>query len=528
MSFGVRLSKDSVSVEAGSTVACDLEVTNSGSEADRFELEVEGVDAEWLVIPVPEWMVEPEQTHAEKFFFKPPRVSESLAGTYPFVVRIRSLISGERKAVQGLLVMEAFHSVSMEILPRRASVSPFRRRAHYSVTLMNLGNSEHTMQLYGADPDEECTTEFEQEQVVVGPGQQRSIALNVGSRSTRFFSGPRLETFVVSGRSLTAPSVLTSSQAQLDIRAVTSPATTIGLFLFGLIGWLWISAIPRPATIQLFVDKPQVSVGDTVDVSWTSMNANSVTLYKDGKAVLSLATTGHRRFTADKAGNLVFEAVPLRDNRAGQPMRKVIEVVEPPPTPDPIIDRCRIKGPSSVRVGQFVVLSYEIHNAKRAYIGETGEEINLNVDTRQLTLNSPGAFTYTLIAEGEGGKIAKRTFKVQAVDTSSASIQSFIASSLEMEAPGPVTLSWEVDGADQVQLQSSDGPIEIPSGAKSVTKNVDKDTRFTLKVLDAQGRSTSKSLKVKLRVPEPSPLPTTPAPTPLQDAPKDPNEKSTP
>ena len=49
MSFAVRLAVDTVPIESGATVPCALEVSNQGSERERFELSVEGVDLEPLI-----------------------------------------------------------------------------------------------------------------------------------------------------------------------------------------------------------------------------------------------------------------------------------------------------------------------------------------------------------------------------------------------------------------------------------------------------------------------------------------------
>src|SRR5688500_16264011 len=95
MSFSAKLESDLISVEAGATVPVSLEVNNKGEAPDRFEVEIEGLDPEWTAVPVPVFSANPGENHSEKIFFKPPRASESLAGNYPFVVKVRSLDTGE-------------------------------------------------------------------------------------------------------------------------------------------------------------------------------------------------------------------------------------------------------------------------------------------------------------------------------------------------------------------------------------------------------------------------------------------------
>src|SRR5580704_15292534 len=113
MSFSVQLTPDLIPVEPGATTPVAVVVINKSDEADRFELEIEGIDPEWTAVPVPVFAVEPRETQTEKIFFKPSRTSESLAGNYPFVVRIRSLVSGESKSVQAILQVKAFNHISM-------------------------------------------------------------------------------------------------------------------------------------------------------------------------------------------------------------------------------------------------------------------------------------------------------------------------------------------------------------------------------------------------------------------------------
>jgi hypothetical protein len=113
MSFSVRISSDLVSVEAGATVPLGIEVANRSDEADRFEMEVEGLDPDWTAVPVPTFAADPRDIQTEKVFFKPPRVSESSAGTFPFVIRIRSLVSGEVRTAQGILEIKPYHHLSI-------------------------------------------------------------------------------------------------------------------------------------------------------------------------------------------------------------------------------------------------------------------------------------------------------------------------------------------------------------------------------------------------------------------------------
>src|SRR5438046_642515 len=124
MSFTIRLAQDLTAVEAGATVPLSIEIKNKGEAADRYEMQVEGLDTEWTASPEPVFNVGANESHSQKVFFKPPRASETLAGNYPFVVKVRSLESGDSRTVQGVLQVKAFHHLSMEISPKKGYLSP--------------------------------------------------------------------------------------------------------------------------------------------------------------------------------------------------------------------------------------------------------------------------------------------------------------------------------------------------------------------------------------------------------------------
>ena len=80
MSFTVELPIDELTVDAGSTASLNFKVRNDGSETVSFEVQIEGIDAEWTATPVPVVTLDPGKEQSEKVFFKPPRASESVAG----------------------------------------------------------------------------------------------------------------------------------------------------------------------------------------------------------------------------------------------------------------------------------------------------------------------------------------------------------------------------------------------------------------------------------------------------------------
>ena len=250
MSFTIRLSQDLTTVEAGATVPLTIEIVNKGGEIDRLEMQVEGLDPEWTASPEPVFTIGPGETHSQKAFFKPPRASESLAGNYPFVVKVRSLNSGDSRTAQGVLQIKAFQHLSMELSPKKGHSTPMHQSFAYTLTLMNLGNSEHTLQLSGADPEEECAYEFPSDQITIGPGQQREIVVSVHAASAGYFSPGKLFGFVISARSIESPSTVASAQGQLERRPLLSPGAILTAVVLLAAFFLWFAVRPKPPTIS--------------------------------------------------------------------------------------------------------------------------------------------------------------------------------------------------------------------------------------------------------------------------------------
>src|SRR5436189_2692860 len=101
--FSLTLSKDHLRVEPGSAATLAVSVRNTGQTADRYEIAVNGLDSDWLAIPVPAFNLAPGEERSEKILIKPPRAAESKAGAYPFAVKVRSLESGEGTEAPAIL-----------------------------------------------------------------------------------------------------------------------------------------------------------------------------------------------------------------------------------------------------------------------------------------------------------------------------------------------------------------------------------------------------------------------------------------
>jgi len=508
MSFSVRLSSDLIAVEAGATVPLSIEVTNKGTDSDRYELQIEGIDPEWTAVPEAVFVVDPNDSHSEKLFFKVPRASESKAGNYPFVVKVRSLTSGDSRTVQGVVQVKPFHYLTMEIGPKKGIYSPWRKHNSYTATILNLGNTEHTLQLFGNDPEEACTYEFEHEQVVASPGQQKTVDFEVVPASTGFLASSRLHGFTVSGRSVESPNVVTSAQAQLEQRPALTPGTLTFLILVILLGVAWFAFLPKPPVISLNVSRNQVFTNEPVKISWHAQNASGVEIKVDGESFYQGSNSdGEADYVPTKAGDVHVEAVAIRDERRSKSAESLLRVEAPAPTPKPVVS-IRAKR-RTISLGETVELEYSVQNAEEAYLQPTGQKLPLTLNSWKTQPETEGIITYEIVATSKDGQVARDKTTVTVVDKAKVVILAFSTKPTKLDAAGGyVTVAWQVSNAARVEI--SDGKdttvLDDPNAPGTKDFMIDKTTTFTLKAIDANGKSVVKSLKVEVA---PSDLPPT-------------------
>ncbi len=502
MSFSARLLSDLIAVEAGATVPLSVDIANKADDQDRFEIHVEGLDPEWTAIPVPIFTVEGKESIDEKVFFKPPRVSESLAGNYPFVVTIRSLVSGEQRSLQGVLQIKPYHHLSMEISPKKGHVTPMIKRDTFDLTIINLGNTEHTLQLYGNDPDEACAFDFENEQVTIGPGQQKTVEIDISGTSSKVLASSRLYGFTVSARSIETPSVVASAQAQLEQRPLLTPGTLFFLVLVAVIVGFWFYLIPKRPTLTLRADSRDGIVGQPMKLSWQANNANNVWVLADSKIVVDAGEPqGSYSLTPTRAGTIHIEAYSKRDTKQSDSEEIDLIVKEPPPVPDPHI--LSFKGPATAVNGQPFRVSYQFdEGVTEAYIAETQQKVDLNVSEIELTSNQAGNLTFTLVAKNAAGKAVTRALKVMVSDASKAVIVSFTASSNTVDpAIGKVKLNWTITDAKSADITDGQQDVNLDPSQTSMDVTIAKTTTFTLSAYDDKGRVVRRAIKVKVEVP---------------------------
>lgn len=526
MSFTIRLDQDLTTVEAGATAPLSIEVVNRGEAPERFEIQVEGIDPEWTATPEPTFLIGGGESTSQKVFFKPPRSSESGAGNYPFVVRVRSLESGEAKTAQGVLQIKPYHHLSMEISPKKGYSTPMRQANTFMVTVMNLGNTEHTLQLSGADPEEVCAYDFQNDQITVSPGQQKDVQVTVNTANTSLVANSRLFGFSISARSIQNPNVSASTQGQLEIRPLLSFGNLAVAVLLVAVIILWYAFRPQPPAISLWTDRSTIFQGETATIHWRAANAKSVRLeivrnrdvdsgsqktQTDNEQDLPLQ--GLQEIVTSNEDTITIKAIAVGENKTVEANPVLTINVQPKPiAPLPKLLKFRASQ-DRVKLGDSVLLTFDYGtDVNKLVLSPTNEEILPPVKQIEVRPTQTGDVTYELFAYNDQGGHTSKKLTVTVFQASDANILTFVASPQTIAAPDNKThVTWNVSNAALVQLDDGSGALRTvdPVNGEGIDIYTDRTITLTLIATDSKGVTTKKALKINYKpLPPPTPPPT--------------------
>jgi len=517
MSFAVQLTDDLSRVEPGSTVPVSLEVVNRTDSPDRYEIEVEGLDPNWTAMPVPSFLIEPRETHVERFFLKPPRDSESLAGTYPYVVNVRSIETGESRSVQGALEVKPYTNLSIDVQPKRGKVSPFAKTTEFQVTIMNLGNGEQTLQLFAADNDSLFAFEFDVDQVTLAAGQTRTVTLSAAATKSSLLASSRLQNFSVSARSSQNAAVAAQATGQIEQRALATPGGfLVAMLLIGVFA-AWVAFWPKKPTLDSIIPEPQkVTVGQPVSIKWDTSHATRVAIRIGNWTQDHLRPDGSTTYVPDKPGDYAIEVDVFNGDMKITDNSKMISVTQPPTVPAPTITELSVDS-RQVNLGQTFMLNYKFGDSvARAMLYPMQRELDVKAPNIQLTADNVGKNKYTVKAFNSAGQEVEQSVTVTVVKLSKSKIVRFEVTPLELdELGGTVGVDLRVTNAARIDILVAGQKTEVKAAgdpasmtiedARHLDFTVTKDTTFKLVAYDDEGiQVASKEVTVKVKKPPPS------------------------
>ncbi|MCS6950368.1 MAG: hypothetical protein NZ520_07910 [bacterium] len=494
----IKISHDEVKIEPGGTAQLQVELVNHSDQPDTIGLEVEGLDYEWVAIPVPTVTLQAQARSTEKILLKVPRRSESKAGAYPFLVRARSLETGATAIAPVTLLVEPFAALSVELYPRRGVSTYWRPVSDFEVTVHNLGNTPLDVRLYASDPDDVGVYTFEREVLTLQAGASETVVLSAEPSRRVMVGRSQLASFTVTARCVDNAYIAVHTQGQLYTRPLVSPVTlsVLLLSLFALAGWAFTR--PKPVEILEFAVEPStIQQGGTAVLRWHVANASEISITPDigvvresagSRQVVPSQTTTYRLFARGRGGTVGREVVLT-----------VLPAPEPPP---PAIISFRAE-PPQVTKGEPVTLSWQVQNATKLLLSPLGEVDPLLTSVRDTPAITT---TYTLVAINTAGRKVEKKLTVKVRDPNALEVLEFKAEPAVIAAGGSVVLRWRVQAASRVVIDNGVGEVP-PQGETTVSPM--QDTTYTLTATNDSGEVVTKSVKVTVTA---TPPVTTPPP----------------
>jgi hypothetical protein len=539
----VTLSEEDIVIEPGHSAQLVVTMTNRQETPDRLTIEVEGIDVEWYAIPVPAVNVASGATASERIQFKISRNSENRAGTYPFLVRVQAMETGEVGVAQATLVIKPFQSLQMELDPRRAAATFFYPINEFEVKVDNLGNDEETLELFASDPDDGCAYEYDTDRIALKPGESRVVPLVIRPKSSGLIGGMRLYGFTATARSLRDSYVSASAHGQLEKRALISPLLGIFCLLLASVAGVWWMLRPTPPPPLLIsnfaaagptgdaTQKP-IASGQSVTLTWNVSPPPPLSHIIINRRVhgVDIADPGEQHKAID---SIVVKPEPtqtiytltITGVRGQKPLSRqlVINVKPPPPAPRPAIQSFEIS-PPVIHQGDSAILSWKGHG--KEFILDPGS-IHLGPFDASYEVKPDVETTYELRAIGENNTQSEpQRVKVQVVsrDASIAVINRFVVKPAEVYVGDKVLLKWDTLYARSVRIDPDHGPPigALASTSGSLEVQINDPTTFLLTATDSAGKTTVKTLTVtpKVRpIPEEPPVSSQPGETPLPGTP---------
>lgn len=498
----LSLTETELATQAGSAATVRLTLTNDGEVADRFEIRLEGIDVEWVAIPVPTIPLEPGEQRTESILIKPPRTTESRAGRYPFTVSARSLETGEEVQALGFLDVEPFDLITVEVEPKRGYAGYFRKQAAFAACVANLGNRDVNLQLFADDPEDACTYQYAQERISLNPGQQRTIPLIVQPRLSPLIGSPRLYGFAVSARGVENPRLHASTQAQLEHKALLTPAALLVSLIVVVLAFVWYTLRPTPPQMDSFGSSATtVTEGDRVTLSWSASRAQYVVIADGERIWPRQPASGTLEVLVTKTTTFTAKAV----NAAGESgeVATTVTVVPKQVIPEPEVASFTIT-PSKANVGDTLRVRYRVANAVKVLLQPIGIELPVNQEQFEFVAERAGRVEYRLMAYNAEGKAATKSATVEVAELSRARVIEFralvngvpIREGEEVDPFSRVTIEWQVEGAARVEIRPSIGLVSA-TGTTDVMP--ERTTKYTLTAKDDQGRAVTAEITVNVK-----------------------------
>ena len=207
----VALSRKTLRIEPGQRGELSITIQNLSEIVDQYIVEVQGLDDAWLTLVPPRISLFPQDEGHVRIKLHPPE--RARAGTYEFTVKVVSRENPvEFSTAQGTLDIAPVFLFDVSLAPQRKTTTG--EDVPFSVQLNNPGNTDITLQLSVADPEDACTYAFDTDQVTLEAGGSTTVPLSVAPKQGAGDKG-RLHSFTVRAAPVDAPQKARTATGEL-------------------------------------------------------------------------------------------------------------------------------------------------------------------------------------------------------------------------------------------------------------------------------------------------------------------------
>jgi hypothetical protein len=233
MGATASLDTDTVAVEPGSQVSCELKLRNTGTVVDQFTFTLRGNAAAWATVQPPTLSLFPDAEGTARITFQPLRTAEVQAGPVPFAVRVASREDPRGTAVvEGVVEVLPFAETTAELSPR---TSHGRQMGRHNLAFDNRGNQAAVVRLSASDPDGLLAFQISPAVLEVPPGTAAFATIRVRARAPLWRGTPLTIPFqVTAAPDGGQPITVDGSMQQQPVIAGWIPRTVAACLALGI------------------------------------------------------------------------------------------------------------------------------------------------------------------------------------------------------------------------------------------------------------------------------------------------------
>jgi hypothetical protein len=177
--IGVALSSTSLKARIGEFTELIVMIRNSTKLVDQFSIAIEGLNAGWYDFSAADVLLSPGDEGRIRAIIHPPKAADVKAGSYPFRVKVSSIVDTMvATVVEASLMVYTFAGLSAEM----SLVEVVGRVGTYSITLSNQSKAGITEGFTASDPGDELAYTFTPREVYIPPGGKANVELCVQPR----------------------------------------------------------------------------------------------------------------------------------------------------------------------------------------------------------------------------------------------------------------------------------------------------------------------------------------------------------